>query len=199
MGKQNAYFPPFGFTANLGTVQYNSCYLYDIEDLAGNFRDCQFAGDIKIKAGKWISATNSIIEGDTTFFDLGGVTGTTISMDITSGWFQLLNSADGCLTELNLKGGEVSFDSSNTGGEYYLEGIGTFFDESTGMTCKENHLTWDEPIAYHTIVGSTGKALNDSGSAGNPWGADATSNNDPGTMGEQLNKALKKGQFIALK
>jgi hypothetical protein len=199
LGKMNAIFPAFGFSANLGTIQFDTCYIYAVEDLAGNFRDCQFAGNIKLKAGKWISATNSVIEGDTTYFDLRSTTGTTLSMDISSGWLQLLNSVDGCLTELNVKGGEVSFDSSNTGGEYYLEGVGTFFDESTGMTCKENHFIWDEPTSYHQKAGSTGKALTSAGSAGDPWSTaipGAYTGNQAGKILDKINKVTSDTQAM---
>lgn len=59
---------------------------------------------------------------------------------------------------------------------------------------------WDALIADHLTVGTTGKALSDAGGAGNPWSSDAATNQDPGTMGEVVNKKLLKlGTFVALK
>jgi hypothetical protein len=79
-----------------------------------------------------------------------------------------------------------------------------FADMSASITVTGGNLTagqvaaavWDEVLASHQDTGSTGKALNDAGSAGNPWSADADTNNDPGTMGEKLNKIKKDTSII---
>jgi hypothetical protein len=168
-GVQKTTFPMFPpFLTNLGTIQYDNCYLYAVTGLAGNLVRCQLSGHIDIEPGKWISGTKIVIEGDDTVFDLGGVSGTTISLDIDSGWFQAVNAVTGALIELNAKGCEVSLDSSCTGGEYYLEGVGNLFNDSA-MTKKENHFIWDDVATYHGDIGSTGKALLSAGSAGDPW------------------------------
>lgn len=59
---------------------------------------------------------------------------------------------------------------------------------------------WDAVIANHLTVGSTGEALSDAGSAGNPWGSPVTGNTDPGTFGELVgNKLLTVAKFLGLK
>ena len=59
---------------------------------------------------------------------------------------------------------------------------------------------WDEPIANHLTAGTTGKALSDAGSAGNPWAAPITGNTDAGTFGELVgNKLLTVAKFLGLK
>lgn len=172
MGKMNAVQPHTGgFVDNLSSVEFRNCYIYAVEDLQGNMYDCQLSGLLKIKAGKWISCCNTVIEGDTTFFDLRNTTGTTVSMDVASGWSHFINCVEGCLVELNCKGGEVSFDSSCVGGEYYLEGVGTLFNDGA-MTKKDNHFIWNEETSYNTETGSTGKALVSAGSSGDPWSAE---------------------------
>ena len=50
---------------------------------------------------------------------------------------------------------------------------------------------WDEATSEHQDAGSTGKAITDAGAAGNPWSADLSSNNTPGTFGEAVNKIKK--------
>jgi hypothetical protein len=45
---------------------------------------------------------------------------------------------------------------------------------------------WDEATSGHTTAGTTGKALIDAGTAGNPWSAATASNNTPGTFGAAL-------------
>lgn len=58
---------------------------------------------------------------------------------------------------------------------------------------------WDTVLADHQITGSTGKALSDAGGAGNPWSADITTNNTPGTFGALVQKLLTVAKFIGLK
>ena len=58
---------------------------------------------------------------------------------------------------------------------------------------------WDTVLADHQEIGSTGKALNDAGSAGNPWSADLASNNTSGTFGYLVQKLLTVAKFLGLK
>ena len=61
-------------------------------------------------------------------------------------------------------------------------------------------MIWDEPIADHLTAGTTGKALSDAGSAGNPWGSPITGNTDAGTFGELVGKKLLTvAKFLGLK
>ena len=59
---------------------------------------------------------------------------------------------------------------------------------------------WDEPIADHLTTGTTGKALSDAGSAGNPWSTPVTGNTTAGTFGELVGKKLLTiAKFLGLK
>lgn len=58
---------------------------------------------------------------------------------------------------------------------------------------------WDTVLAEHQTAGSTGKALNDAGAAGNPWSAATSSNNTDGTFGSLVQKLLKFTNFLGLK
>ena len=152
--------PLGGWAASSSKVEFVECYLLDVEDLEGVAKRCQIDGDIRIKAGGWFSSTNTVVEGDDTIFDMRNAADTTVSMDMDSGWAQFVNAVAGSLIELNVKGGEVSLGASCVGGDFYVEGVGTLFNDSA-MTIKENHLVWDEPTEYHEIEGSTGLALTD--------------------------------------
>ncbi len=69
---------------------------------------------------------------------------------------------------------------------------------SAGLTSTQS--VWDELIASHLTAGTTGKALNDAGSAGNPWGTSVSGNTDPGTFGELVGKRiLTVAKFLGLK
>jgi hypothetical protein len=59
---------------------------------------------------------------------------------------------------------------------------------------------WNTVLANHLTAGTTGKALNDAGAAGNPWSTSVTGNTDPGTFGELVgNKLLTVAKFLGLK
>lgn len=56
---------------------------------------------------------------------------------------------------------------------------------------------WDELTANHTIPGSTGQALADAGSAGNPWSSTLSGNNVDGTFGYLLQTTFM-GYFVGI-
>lgn len=58
---------------------------------------------------------------------------------------------------------------------------------------------WDTVLSEHVDVGTTGAALSDAGGAGNPWAADLSTNNNPGTFGSLVQKLLKFTNFLGLK
>lgn len=192
-----------GWQTSQAKVDFDNCYLFELVDLEGTARGCQIEGATSIRAGGWFSSASTVIEGDFTVFDLQSTAGTTLSMDVESGWVQVSNAVTGCLIELNVKGGEVSLDATCTGGEYYLEGVGTLFNDSA-MTKKENHFIWDDEMSYHLEAGSTGAKLNSAASAGDPWGTSIPASYPAGSAGNILgnmtaNGGLTLAQFLALK
>jgi hypothetical protein len=159
-GKLNAYTETGeGWAREKSLVEFRNVHIEAIDGLAGTAVHCQIEGTNKIKPHGWFSAIETVVEGDFTFFDFQNSDGA-VSMDVNSGWCQFINAAEGALIELNVKGGEISLYDSCVGGEYYLEGVGTLFNESA-MVVKENHFVWDEPMSYHQINGSMGKSYSD--------------------------------------
>lgn len=57
----------------------------------------------------------------------------------------------------------------------------------------------DALLADHTTAGTVGEALNSIGAAGNPWSADLSTNKDPGTFGEHVQKLLTLAKYLGLK
>jgi hypothetical protein len=162
-----------GWQSSIARVQFDNCYLQSITNLQGVARWCQIDGPTSIAPGGWFSSSDTVIEGDFTVFNMQSTAGTTLSIDVASGWVQVDNMVAGCLAEFNFKGGELSLLSGCTGGEYYIEGVGTLFDESGGggggaLTKKENHLVWDEDATYVNRPGSMGEKLNDAGGGSSP-------------------------------
>jgi hypothetical protein len=58
---------------------------------------------------------------------------------------------------------------------------------------------WNAILADYTATGSTGEALGNASSAGNPWDSLLSANNDPGTFGERVQKLLTQNKFLGLK
>jgi hypothetical protein len=59
---------------------------------------------------------------------------------------------------------------------------------------------WDELVASHLTAGTTGLALSDAGSAGNPWSSTISGNTNAGTFGELVGKKLLTvAKFLGLK
>lgn len=74
-------------------------------------------------------------------------------------------------------------------------------NNSAGLTeLNLSASVWDELIAGHLTDGTTGKALSDAGSAGNPWSTYITGNTTAGTFGELVGKKLLTiAKFLGLK
>lgn len=91
--------------------------------------------------------------------------------------------------------------NSNIGDVVNLNSVSVRAANSAGLTeLNIAASVWDALIANHLTVGSTGKALNDAGAAGNPWGTTVTGNTDPGTFGELVGKKLLTvAKFLGLK
>ena len=87
----------------------------------------------------------------------------------------------------------------NAGHSLYLD---YFAVSSIEYTTAEDiaDAVWDETLSEHTDVGSTGKALTDAGTAGNPWSALLVDNATPGTFGWFVGtKLLTLAKWLGLK
>ena len=118
-----------------------------------------------------------------------------------SGGIKLTNmTTPGTSVSFNAPSGRLIVDSTDTQGSIIARGVGSISGTTGGTTITQTDLlnrdtiadtTWDEATSAHQTAGSTGKAITDAGAAGNPWSSMASSNNDPGTMGELMNKIKK--------
>lgn len=99
---------------------------------------CQIEGHIDLKEECYFSGVDIIFNGDTTTIDMQNHM-CIVSLDISSGYFELLNTTTDCLAEFNLRGGEIELNENCTGGEFYIEGYGKIYNHST-MTIKADNL-----------------------------------------------------------
>ena len=162
-------------------AQYYDCYFKDVDGLSGSATQCSMVGDNTIEPGMYFSAVGLILEGDFTNLDLQSTSGTIASLDIDSGYLLFKNSVDGCLIELNLRGGEIELDYTCRGGDLYAEGYGTLFDNTYegAMNTKANHL-----IALETIPGPV-------------WDEELPGEHGEGTAGEQIIAIKTLAEFLA--
>ena len=115
----------------------------------------------------------------------------------------------GANISFNAPSGRLVVDASDTVGSIVARGVGSITGTTGGTTITQTDLlnrdvisdaVWDESTAGHTTAGTTGKALSDAGSAGNPWGSPVTGNTDTGTFGELVGKKLLTiAKFLGLK
>ena len=167
------------------TTKANNCNIYDATNVqvqatkcaiqGGIYRSteldgCSLQGDIKLVNNGKLSGIDIVFEGDFTTIDMQGFNNCVVSLDISSGHVELLNSVAGCLMEFNLRGGEIELNSSCTGGSFYAEGYGTLIGDpiALGITVKGNNLLsletitnsiLDEPVLDHDQDGSVGRSI----------------------------------------
>jgi len=80
--------------------------------------------------------------------------------------------------------GAVGSVTGNVGGN--VVGSVASVTASVGITAAAVDLIWDEPTAGHATAGTTGKALIDAGSAGDPWSTELPGAYGAGTAGKLL-------------
>jgi hypothetical protein len=128
-------------------ITSENCFIFDGVYKNTEMVNCTLEGDIKVAEGGRFSGVGIVFNGDFNTIDCQEKV-STVSLDIDSGYVELLNLVPGCLTEFNLRGGELELNDNITGGDLYLEGYGTLFGdpEALGMNIKANHL-----LALETI------------------------------------------------
>ena len=91
--------------------------------------------------------------------------------------------------------------NSNIGDIVNLNTVSVRASNSAGLTEPDMAAAvWDALVANHLTAGTTGKALSDAGSAGNPWSSPITGNTNAGTFCELVGKKLLTvAKFLGLK
>lgn len=114
--------------------------------------------------------------GTITTADLGNILNMTAAL-----------SASGNLTTANLTTLiNLSADISNAAaGELTYQGIA--------------EAVLDALLADHNGAGTVGEALNNVGAGGNPWSSDLSTNNNPGSFGERVQKLLTTAKYLGTK
>lgn len=207
--------------ASFGIVHYERCSLtnYGSSGLIPSSAhvvliDCVIGGNMPIPANYTgrLEAINcssdNAVPADVPTIDFNG-NGMQFIIRNFSGCIMLKNCTNSAAeVALDVQSAGILIDSSCTAGTILARGVGMIVNNSS-LTINDYGFisnpsiasaAWDSMIADHLDAGSTGKALSDAGSAGNPWGSPITGNTSPGTFGELVaKKLLKFATWIGLK
>ena len=195
--------------ASTGMVSFEDCFIRDFgstspvpvsQDII--IKECVLNGSIFLPST--YSGTLTVLDcwSDThatgiTNLDMGNSLAT-VAIRNYSGGIRILNNTQDNYICVDLLSGGIILDETVTNGSIIIRGVGVLMDNSIGGTITNNILdknkideyVWDTNISEHLIDGSTGRALSDAGSAGNPWSSPISGNQQPGTFGEFVSKKL---------
>lgn len=123
------------------TIKANNCTIHGGEYLNTDLKDCLMDGDIKIHPNGNMSGLEIVFDGDFSNIDMQN-SPCIVSLDIRSGYVEILNSTNGSLAEFNLSGGELEINENCIGGDLYIEGYGKLYNNGF-MNIKGNNLISD--------------------------------------------------------
>lgn len=144
------------------------------------------------------AAAGLIVEMLATIDSLGGLTASVIGQLETSaalagvGTLEAAQSALAGMVSTLLGTGLLSDAQQQALGQMSAD---IFVNQSEATVQQIIYGVWNALVTEFNVAGTMGKAVSDAGSAGNPWSAQTTSNNDPGTFGEKLNE-LKTPKLV---
>ena len=188
-------------TATCENNQYYECMISNVTGICGIAYECGFSGTITLGgAGSKLLGKGISMADVPTYIDMVGddrhlkmnYTGQLHIQNMTAA---VTASTISCGTEY----GALVLESSCTGGAATISGQTKFTDNSTTVVVTDNRFyndtvsdsVLDETLAEHLTAGSTGKALDDASSAGNPWSSTLSGNDTPGTFGWLVQKIYK--------
>ncbi len=185
-----------------GGTRIQDCSVGTVNYVNGQIRDSGLYGTITLDGNEEAVIANcyTIDQDNQVIVDMGS-SGQDLAMPNYSGLVTIQNLTSA--TEeigIGLNAGMVILESSITSGTIIVSGIGMVSDNTIGTTIVDTSTlistttiadaVWEEILAEHLDAGSTGKALSDAGSSGNPWSTPISGNTTAGTFGELVGKKL---------
>lgn len=186
-----------------GTMRYTTSVLVSVAEFDGGAKNCLLVGAINIVG----TGSNYLTDCDTYTTDVDNkvpiyINDKKLNIIRCRGYYELVNKTGTDTTTIDLVGGIIEVGSGCTSGTIYISGIADVVDNSgSGCTVINSALSnqeitnsvWDEPIASHTSVGSTGYALYNVSAGASPeviaaavWNTALSSITSTGTTGEVL-------------
>jgi hypothetical protein len=132
-------------------------------------------------------------------------TGVSISFTNCTDMVELHEMIVGTVINATLSGGKVTIDSSCTGGNVVLSGVGTYENNSSLVIdyagLVNNDAPWGAIAADNNAPGTMGNKLNSASAAGDPWTAEIPGtyvDGSAGAMLEKIKKIIKDNQAFIL-
>ena len=187
----------------------NKCIIRNAINFDGKIDSSQigtneYKGKIKIDNDLVLSACYSGVAGlDIPIFDMNDGNPSYLSIRGYSGGIELINAnTSGDTSTIDMLGGVIEISPTCTNGEININGMCEVIDNSnSGCTVINDALsresiadsTWDEPIADHLTIGSTGYALYNVSAGASPqiiadavWSQHMSGYTTPGTAGYSI-------------
>lgn len=153
-----------------GTI-LEDCLLGDVVYFNGFITHCAMVGTIYLGGGK-NAVINDCLSSSLDLsakVDVGGF-GQGLLVANYTGIIIIENSTGTDNIGIGLNAGRIVLDSTITGGNFILSGMGNFTDNSTSVTSLDTegllntstvaNATWDKPAADHMVSGSFGELMN---------------------------------------
>lgn len=143
-----------------------NCQVSAVSGFNGVMQDCGIITSLTFEAGTSNFLLRTAVNGLSATVDGNGAT--SLSWSGAKGIIGITGFTGGVLL-LDMETAVITLDSGNTGGSYAVGGVGLFTDNSATMTGLFNEAinagnisdaVWDEAVADHLTVGSTGEAQN---------------------------------------
>lgn len=189
-----------------GQTRFTTCVLGALTGYAGGSKDCLLTGDIDIvgTGANYFTNCDTYVTAADAPKELN-FNGHLVNIIRCRGSYQVNTKTDASVSAIDLVAGDIVIDSTCTAGIIGLSGMFRVTDNSgAGCEVLEVAVTtpatiWDEPIADHTEVGSTGLALGTASSGGVDynaladavWDEDLSTHNTADSAGEQVQKLRK--------
>jgi hypothetical protein len=193
----------------------SNCRIGDLDYVDGTIVDCilmanktitlsgtEFANIMDCSSGRLDSISDVV-----PIIDMGG-SGTSLAVRNYNGTLQIINKNGPENIDIDLNSGVIVLDETVIAGTIQIRGIGELIDHSDGAVVDADGLIsksmienapWDAVLVDHLVTGSTGKALSNASSAGDPWDTEMAGYTSTSKFGGFIKELLTRLQFLTLK
>jgi hypothetical protein len=161
------------------------CSVGDIVYFNGIIHECGLSGTVTLggmmQATLWECYSN-VAGGEALQYPIINLNGSGNSLAIRNwyGGLGLVNYSGGSSVSIDISSGRIVLDNTLTSGTIFIRGIAEVQGNTGGTTINVDGL-----VASNSAI--------------NPWNAQLTDNNDPGTFGEFIQSLLTISKFLGLK
>lgn len=193
-----------------GRGRLTYCALGTLVNFDGGIKNSLLTGDITFAGSslQYLTDCDTFVTTDGQYRTLT-IGGCSVNLIRCHGNVQISGKTGSNFTYVGMTAGDVKIDSTCVAGSIGVIGHTELVDES-GAGCAIDlgglmnlatieKAIWDAEMADHRVSGSTGEALADAGSAGDPWDVSISGYTDPTKFGGFVKTLLTVAKFLGLK